>query len=171
MNQTLSQRLDRIARNVVPAALGVFLVLLSATPLYVPGYAPTAANLVMMAVFYWAVHRPDLLSPVTAFMIGVLQDILVGMPPGMNALVLVLVRAIGVSQSRVFRDRSFMLLWWGFGLVAAAAGFVVWLLSVAYNLSYKDPLPMAIQAAMTTALFPFVAGLFTWTQHKLLSQV
>jgi rod shape-determining protein MreD len=171
VNQTLSQRLDRVARNVVPALLGVLLVLLSATPLYIPGYAPTAANLVMMAVFYWAVHRPDLLSPLTAFMLGLLQDILVGMPPGMNALVLVLVRAIGVSQSRVFRDRSFLLLWWGFGLVAAAAAALVWMLSLAYSLTYIDPLPVVFQAAMTTALFPFLAGLFTWTQQKLLSPV
>jgi rod shape-determining protein MreD len=88
----------------------------------------------------------------------------------MNALVLVLVRAIGVSQSRVFRDRSFLLLWWGFGLVASAAAFVVWVLSLAYNLAYIDPLPVVFQAAMTTALFPFFAGLFTWTQQKLLSQ-
>lgn len=171
MNQTLSQRLDRIARNVVPALLGVLLVLLSATPLYVPGYAPVAANLVMMAAFYWAVHRPELLPPLTVFLLGLLQDMLIGMPPGMNALVLVLVRAIGVSQSRVFRDRSFLLLWWGFGLVASAAACVVWGLSLVYNLAYIDPLPVIFQAAMTTALFPFVAGLFTWTQHRLLAQI
>ena len=171
MNQTLSQRLDRFARNVVPAVLGVLLVLLTTIPLYIPGYAPTAANFVLMAVFYWGVHRPDLLSPATAFLLGLLQDILVGMPPGMNALVLVLVRAVGVSQNRVFLNRSFLLLWWGFGLVASAAAFVVWLLSVALNLTMIDPLPIVFQAAITTALFPFIAGLLTWSQQKLLSQI
>lgn len=171
MSPSLSQRLDRIARNVVPALLGVLLVLLSTIPFYIPGYAPTAANLVLMAVFYWAVHRPDLLSPFTVFLIGLLQDILVGMPPGMNAFVLLLVRTIAVSQSRVFRGRSFIILWWGFGLVAVASTFVIWLLSVIYALTLIDPLPGLFQAGMTTALFPFLAGLFTWMQLRLLSQV
>lgn len=170
MSPSLSQRLDLVARNVVPAALGVVLVLLSTIPYYIPGYAPTAANLVLIAVFYWGAHRPDLLSPVTAFLIGLLQDILVGMPPGMNALILVLARGIAVSQSRVFRGRSFVLLWCGFGLVAFAAAFCLWGLNMAYNFAWLDPLPGIFQAAITTALFPFLAGLFTLMQHKLLPQ-
>jgi rod shape-determining protein MreD len=171
VSPSLSQQLDRLARNVVPAALGVLLVLLSTIPFYIPGYAQTAANFVLMAVFYWAVHRPDLLSPITVFLIGLLQDILIGMPPGMNALILILVRAIAVSQSRVFSSRSFLILWWGFGLVAFAAAFVVWLLSAVYALTLIDPLPGIFQAAMTTAFFPFLAGLFALMQQKLLSQI
>ncbi|MDA1326378.1 MAG: rod shape-determining protein MreD [Proteobacteria bacterium] len=171
MNPSLSQRLDLLARNVLPAMLGVFLVLLSTIPFYIPGYGPMAANLVLMAVFYWAVHRPDLLSPFTVFLIGLLQDILVGMPPGMNAFVLLLVRTIAVSQGRVFRGRSFIILWWGFGMVAMASAFVVWGLSAVYVFSLIDPLPGLFQAGVTTALFPFLAGLFTWMQVKLLSQV
>ena len=155
----------------MPALLGVFLVLLSTIPFYIPGYGPMAANLVLMAVFYWSIHRPDLLSPVSVFFIGLLQDILIGMPPGMNAVVLLLVRTIAVSQSRVFRGRSFIILWWGFGIVAVASTFVVWLLSTVYAFTLMDPLPGLFQAGMTTALFPFLAGLFTWLQVKLLSQV
>ena len=171
MNPTLAQRLDRVARNVVPALLGVLLVLLSTIPFYIPGYGQMAANLVLMAVFYWAVHRPDLLSNVTVFLIGLLQDILVGMPPGLNAIVLLLVRTIAVSQSRVFRGRSFIILWWGFGIVALASSFVTWVLSAIYVFAPINPLPGLFQAGMTTALFPFLAGLFTLMQVKLLSQV
>ncbi len=171
MNASLSQKLDRLARNVVPALFGVILVLFSTIPFYIPGYAPTAANLVLMAVFYWSVHRPDLLSPVTILCIGLLQDILIGMPPGMNAVLLLLVRGVAVSQNRVFRGRSFLVLWWGFGLVAIAGAFVIWLLSTAYYLTLINPLPALFQAAMTTTMFPFFAGIFTWMQIKLLSQV
>jgi rod shape-determining protein MreD len=155
----------------MPTLLGVALVILSTIPFYVPGYGPVAANLVLMGVFYWSVHRPDLLSPIGVFCIGLLQDILVGMPPGMNAAVLLLVRTLAVSQSRVFRGRSFLILWWGFGIVAVASAFVVWVLSAIYALAFMDPMPGLFQAVMTTALFPFLAGLFTWLQVKLLSQV
>ena len=155
----------------MPALLGVLLVILSTIPFYIPGYGPVAANLVLMAVFYWSVHRPDLLSPISVFFIGLLQDILIGMPPGMNAVVLLSVRTLAVSQSRVFRGRSFIILWWGFGIVAVASSFVVWVLSAIYAISLMDPLPGLFQAGLTTALFPFLAGLFTWLQVKLLSQV
>ena len=155
----------------MPAMLGVLLVLLSTIPFYIPGYGPTAANLVLMAVFYWAVHRPNLLSPITVFLIGLLQDILIGTPPGMNAIVLLLVRTVAVSQSRVFRGRSFIILWWGFGMVAVASAFVLWGLSAIYVFALINPLPGLFQAGMTTALFPFLAGVFTWMQQRLLSQV
>ena len=50
MTPTLSHRLDAVARKVVPAALGVFFVLISAIPFYLPGFGPVAPNFVLMAV-------------------------------------------------------------------------------------------------------------------------
>lgn len=170
MNPTLSQRLDRLARNRLPLGLGLACVLLSVTPLYLPGYGMIGAHYVMMAVFYWAVYRPDLLSPLSAFALGLLLDILVGTPLGLNALVLMLVRMVGETQGKVFRGKSFVLLWWGFGLVALGASVVIWALSAALALALVDPRPALFQAAMTTALFPFLSGLFAWTQQRLLPQ-
>lgn len=171
MNATLSQRLDRLARNLVPAGLGLVCVLLSVTPLYLPGYGMIGAHFAMMAVFYWAVHRPDLLSPLSVFGLGLLLDILVGTPHGVNALVLMMVRVVGDTQGRVFRGKSFLLLWCGFGLVALGASVVIWVLSAALALAPLDPRPALFQAAMTTALFPFLGGMFAWTQQRLLPQV
>ena len=155
----------------MPVSLTALFVILSAIPFYIPGYGPVAANLVLMAVFYWAVHRPDLLPPISVFFLGLMQDFLVGMPPGMNAVVLLSVRTLAVSQSRVFRGRSFIILWWGFGIVAVASAFMIWVLSAMYVFALMDPLPGLFQAGLTTALFPFLAGLFAWLQMKLLSQV
>ena len=169
MTPTLAQRLDRLARNMLPACLGLMFVVLSVIPLYLPGYGMIAANFALITVFYWSVHRPDLLSLATAFGLGLLLDILSGMPHGMNALVLLLVRLVGVSQGRVFRGKSFLVLWWGFALVALGAGLVIWALSTAFALAPIDPMPALFQAALTTALFPFLGGLFALTQQQLLS--
>lgn len=170
MNPTLSQKLDRLARNLLPLALGLACVLLSVTPVYLPGYGMIGAHFAMMAVFYWSVYRPDLLSPLTAFGLGLLLDILVGTPLGLNALALMLVRIVGDNQGKVFRGKSFVLLWWGFGLVALGASLVIWALSAALALMPVDPAPALFQAAMTTALFPFFGGVFAWTQQRLLPQ-
>lgn len=163
MTDGLSQKLDRIARNIVPGLLTLILVMMSAVPFYIPGYAPVAANWALMAVFYWAVYRPELMPNTVVFALGLFLDILVGTPPGMNALVLVLVRASVVTQARMFRGTSFVVLWWGFGVVAICAALVIWLLSAGLSMTMLSLQPVLFQAALTTALFPFLV----WVQARI----
>lgn len=168
MTGGFTQRLDRVARNLLPVTICVVLVILSVVPVYLPGYGEVAANLVLMAVFYWSVHRPELVSPASVFGVGLLQDVLSGMAPGMNALVLVLVRATVVTQGRVFRGKSFLVLWWGFSVVAFGATFALWALTMGYAVQLLDPTPALIRGALTVALFPFLAWVFGRVQNTVL---
>lgn len=170
MTGNLLNRLDRIARNLIPFGLGLFLVIAGTLPLYIPDYGPVAANLPLMAVFYWAVYRPDLLPPLAAFVIGLLQDILIGTPPGMNALLLVLVRAVVVSQGGLFRTKSFLVMWWGFAMVALGTSALQWVLTTALNFTVVSPAPGAFRCALTVALFPFLGWILARTQHAVLQQ-
>lgn len=170
MTGELLQRLDRIARNLIPFGLGMFLVMVGSLPLYIPGYGPVAADFALMAVFYWAIYRPDLLPPLAAFAIGLLQDILVGTPLGMNALVLVLVQSGVVSQGKVFRTKSFLVLWWGFAMVALGTSALQWVLTTALNFAVVSPSPGAFRCALTVALFPFLGWVLARTQHAVLQQ-
>ncbi|MBV5335548.1 rod shape-determining protein MreD, partial [bacterium] len=72
------QRVDRFGRNLAPGALTVALLLVSAAPVQLHGVTPLAPILVLAAVFYWTIHRPDLLRPSALFLIGLLQDLLSG---------------------------------------------------------------------------------------------
>ncbi|MEE2654941.1 MAG: rod shape-determining protein MreD [Pseudomonadota bacterium] len=167
MTSTLSHRLDAIARKFIPAAMGVFFVLISTVPFYIPGFGTVSPNFVLIAVFFWAIHRVELISSVTVFFIGLLLDILVGSPPGINAAVLVLVRTLSAMQSRVFRGKSFLVLWWGFSLVAFCVGFVTWGLNAIYTMTLMDPLPIIFQMIMTVTVFPFLAWGFAKMHQKL----
>jgi len=166
----LFQRLDRVARNLIPFGLCVFLVIAGSLPLYIPGYGPISPNFALMAVFYWAIYRPDLLPPTAAFAIGLLQDILVGTAPGTTALVLLLVRAGVVTQGRVFRTKSFLVTWWGFAMVALGAGVLKWILAAGLNFTLLNPMPGIFQFALSVALFPFLGWLCVRTQHAALQQ-
>lgn len=170
MTPRLSHRLDAVARNLVPAGLGVFLVLMSTIPFHIPGFGPVAPNFVLMAVFFWGVHRVYLFTNIIVFFIGLLLDILVGTPPGLNAIVLVLVRTVAVSQGKVFRGKPFLVLWLGFGLIALVTGVVIWALNVIYHLTLINPVPIVFQMAMTITVFPLLAWLFARTQQKLFQQ-
>jgi rod shape-determining protein MreD len=167
----LSRRFDSITRLLVPAALGIVLCLISTIPFYITGFGPVAPNFVLIAVFYWGVHRVYFFSSIAVFFIGLLLDILIGSPPGLNAIVLVLVRAAAVSQSKVFLSKPFIALWLGFGLIALMAGTMIWALNLLYHLTIFNPLPIIFQMAMTIALFPLLAWMFAQTQQKLFQKI
>ncbi len=155
------QRLDLWARRMVPAGLSLFFVLLAALPLPIPGYSSIVPMLVLASVFFWAIHQPSLLPPVVVFAIGLAQDALSGAPMGAGAVVVLLAYGVTVSQRRFFHNRSFIQVWVGFMVVAAAAAVLGWLLTAA-NVGLFVPSRAALfQYLLTVAVYPLV----TWLLH------
>ena len=171
MNITLWQRLDQIGRSLAPAAVTVMLVLLGMVPLYLPGWDKVAPAMALMSVYYWSIHRPDLLPPSAAFAIGLLQDLLAGTPPGMTALVLVSCHLVVETQRGFFLANAFLMLWLGFAFIVFGAAL---LQGAFYSLLYQTLVPMQIplvQAAVTLAVFPLFASLFISVHRAFLKEV
>jgi len=161
------QRLDRSARQLAPFLSSVLLVMLSELPVYIPGYGQVAVDVGLMTVFYWAIYRPDLFPVIAAFVLGLWQDILVGSPIGLHALILLLANWAIVSQRTFFQGKSFAVIWWCFSLVALAAGIVSWVIVCALNTTLVNPVAMLFQAALTVGMFPFMAWLLARAQHAI----
>lgn len=153
-------KLDQAGRSVTPFAMTTLLLLVGAVPLHLPGYGTIAPSLGLMAVYYWAIHRPDLLRPGFAFVLGVLQDLLSGAPLGMTALVYVLVHRVVLIQRRVFLATTFPMLWLGFALIALAAAVVRWAGHCLLDMVLAPPGPVFVQALLTVTLFPVFGWLF-----------
>ncbi|UEM04562.1 rod shape-determining protein MreD [Skermanella rosea] len=153
-------RIDQTGRNMAPLAITAALMLVGMVPLHLPNYAPVAPMLPLMAVYYWVIHRPDLLRPSMAFGLGLLQDLLSGAPLGMTPLIHVLVYWVVLTQRRFFLGTSFAMLWFGFALVAFGAGFVGWLAWSILNLRLLSPNSALMQSTMTVAVFPLFGWLF-----------
>jgi rod shape-determining protein MreD len=67
------------------------LLLLSALPFNV-GYAVDVRPVfILLAIYYWAVTRPETLNLPAVFFLGIFYDLLAGYPLGVEALTLVLV--------------------------------------------------------------------------------
>ena len=171
MYATLWHRLDVLARRLLPFAMTVVLVMLSVMPLRVPGFGAVAPMLALMAVYYWAIFRPDLLPAAAVFAIGLFQDILGGMPLGVYTLTLLLVYGIVSSQRRFFLGKSFLVMWWGFMLIALGTAAVTWVIVSALFGTVVNPLPALFQLLLTLALFPPFTWLFIRAQQGLLQQV
>lgn len=171
VESSLFQRLWLGLRGTAPLVLSLLLVLLSVLPYGIADFAAVRPALAMIAVYYWSIYRPDLLPAPAAFLIGVVQDVLAGTPLGMTALVLLLMRAVIISQRKVFVGESFLVGWWGFAIIAAGAALLTWLLASAWFLSILAADAIAYQTLITVMLYPLFAWIFGRLQRRVLSGV
>jgi rod shape-determining protein MreD len=159
--KTLWHWLDLWARRLIPAGLGIVFVLLMVVPVPIAGYGAIVPMLALASVFFWAVHHPRLLPPAAVFAIGLLQDILTGALVGSGAVVLLLAYWIVVDQRIIFYNKSFLMVWWGFMVIAVGAGVLTWALASAFGGNLLPYRAAMFQVLATIALYP----LLTWILH------
>src|ERR1700679_3446240 len=80
----------RIVASLIPFVCGLLGVIIANLPISFLGGLVPAPLLALIPVYYWCLVRPDLMTPAAAFVIGMVEDILSGAPPGMWTLSFVL---------------------------------------------------------------------------------
>lgn len=158
---------DTIARNSTPSLLLLFLVVLGQLPFSLPGDTAVTPYFVLMAVFYWGLHRPDLLPAIIVFLVGLLQDALEGEPFGTNAFVLIAVYWFVASQQRHIGGRPFLVLWLVFAAVGLVAESLRWLLVSTLTATLIAPWSVTFEYLMTVALYPVLTVAFVLAQRTL----
>ncbi len=158
---------DLAARNSTPTLLLLFLVVLGQLPFSLPGDSAVTPYFVLMAVFYWGLHRPDLLPAIVVFIVGLLQDALEGEPFGVNAFVLIAVYWFVASQQRHIGGRPFLVLWLVFASVGLVAACLRWLLVSTLTTTLILPWSVAFEYLMTVALYPVLIIAFVLAQKTL----
>ena len=169
MKSAAWQSLDLASRKLTPFLLSLVLVILNLVPLHLPGYATISPNFALMAIYYWALHRPSLLPSGAVFIVGLLQDVMSGGPIGQNAAILVVVYIIAISQARFFYGKSFFVVWWGFMVVSLCVTTMEWIIASLLDASMLAPEPAFYECAMTVAAYPIFGWLFVQV-HRTLPQ-
>ena len=169
MRPSFWHRLDSLARRLTPFGLTLILMLLSLTPLHAPEVARVVPALSMIAVYHWAINRPELLPGWVVFVIGFLQDSLSGTALGLNILLLLTVYGIVIYQRRFLTGKSFLVVWSGFALVAGLAFAEGWLLMSILAFTFLDAAAIAAQYAITVGIFPLIAWCFIRWQQAFLA--
>jgi len=171
MKSLFWQRVDLVVRSLTPFFLTLVLVVLGQVPLHVPGLAEVAPILPLMAVYHWAIYRPDLLPASAVFFAGLIQDALSGMPFGVNAAVFVTVHMVVLSQQIFFQGKSFLIIWLGFSMVAAGAVSMIWVLNAMVFASVSSVQAAFIQYLVTVGVFPLLALMLVRWQRTVLAQI
>ena len=165
MNIVIWQKLDYFARSTTPFILSLVLVILSVIPTYIPNYMAVAPVLPLVAIYHWAIYRPNLLPVFSIFILGLMQDFLMGTPVGLHVLVFLTVYGIVLSQRRFFAEKSFIFYWFGFGIISLLASIESYLLGSVWNAVFLDLNAAAYQYIILMGLFPTLAWMFLrWQQ-------
>lgn len=159
MSPSVLRRADLLASAVTPSCVTVLLILTGLIHSRIPDYASVAPVLPLAAIYFWSVYRPGLMPYLAVFALGILFDLLSGGPLGLYAIVFMLVRMTTVSQRRFLVGKPFMMIWWGYMMVAAGAAFVAWLLASIALGRLLPGLPPVFQFLLTVAVYPLVCWL------------
>ncbi|MGK2284755.1 rod shape-determining protein MreD [Pedomonas sp. V897] len=154
-------------RRVMPTVMTILSVIGMVLPVFLPG--PILPHLPFLCVFYWSIHRPDLMPSWAAFLAGIVVDATLTLPVGLNATLFTVFSAGLASQVQVFRSRPFV-----FSL--AVGSFVVLLfqlLSWALLLIFQPGLrlePFLVQGVVTLAMMPFVFRVGAFLQVRIVDR-
>jgi len=104
---TPASRAGRIFTIVAPFVMGLVCVLLSFVPFgRIVGSSLTPA-FVLMAIYYWAIVRPEMFPPIAVFTVGLIFDLLSGGIIGLWAFVYVVTYAVVISQRLLLVNAPF----------------------------------------------------------------
>ena len=170
MNVALWHKLDFLSRAVTPFCLSLALVIFSIIPTQIPGYMEIAPTLALVAIYHWAIYRPNLLPTIAVFALGLLQDLLLGTPVGLYILVFLTVYGIVYSQRRFFVKKSFTIYWFGYAVISMLATLEGYILGSIWHVMLLDFNVSIFQYLLSLGIFPSVAWVFLRWQQAFLQQ-
>lgn len=161
------ETLNWTLRLVLAQCVTLFILCLSLVSFSIPLTGEVRPHLLLAAIFYWSVYRPTLIPPWYVFVLGLLVDVLSGIPLGLNAFILVAVHWVVRTQRVYLMGQSFLGLWMGFAVTCFLSFSAQWSLFVLVTQSLVPAGPSLASAALTILVFPLVS-LFLVLIHRIL---
>jgi len=156
---------NRLVASVIPVTLAILGTLVANLPVsFLGGIAP-APLLGLMPVYFWCLVRPDLMPPLWAFVIGILEDMLSGGPPGVWTVSFVAAYALVDRQRDAFAGLSGLAAILGFATAAAAACATAYLVEAVYYWRMPPFAPVMGELAMSV-VFYVPAAMFLGGIHR-----
>jgi len=143
----------RFLSSIVPVAFGILGVLIANFPISILGGLVPPALLVFMPLYFWAMVRPDLMTPFWAFVLGILQDLLSGRPAGVWAASFLAAYFLIDRQRDMLAGLSGIGAVAGFAVAALTACLTAYAIVAVYYWHLPPAAPMLLQLAMTVLFY------------------
>lgn len=143
----------------IPFLTILMLIILMVLPYNLPLISDIMPFLTLIAVYYWSVFKPEFLPIWIVFILGALQDILMGSPLGLMPLLLIIVQQFIFFQGRQFLERDFIFNWFVFVILVFGFGSMSWGITSLYFRALLDYWDVLGQILMTIAFYPVITWL------------
>ena len=153
MERAVSIMAGRLLSSVVPVALGFLGVLIANFPVSILGGLVPPPLLAFMPLYFWAMVRPDLMTPFWAFALGIFQDLLSGGPPGVWAASFLAAYFLIDRQRDMLAGLSGIGAIAGFAVSVLAAGLTAYVIVGLYYWQLQPIAPMLAELAMTVLFY------------------
>ena len=151
--------------SVIPFVTILMLIILMVLPYNLPLISDIMPFLTLIGVYYWSVFKPEFLPIWVVFILGVLQDILMGSPLGLMPLLLIIVQQFIFFQGRQFLERDFIFNWFVFVMLVIGFGIASWGITSLYFRALLDYWDVVGQILMTIAFYPVITWILGATRR------
>jgi rod shape-determining protein MreD len=153
----LRHSLDVASRHALPLFLTTAVLLLLSAPLGIPGQAQLQPAWAQASIYFWSLYRPASVPAPFVFVVGLLLDLLVQGPIGIEILILLLIHATALRARRSLTRNGFATVWLVFMAVAFAAATLEWLLVCLLTWHALPPWPGLVECGLAIGIYPFLA--------------
>lgn len=165
---TPASRASRVVVMVVPFVIGLVCVLLSFVPVARIIGASTMPAFALMAIFYWAVVRPEMFPVYAVFVMGLLTDLLSAGPIGLWAFTYTVIYVLVLTQRFLIINVPFSVFWFAFLVTGLVEGAISWTVASVIYGALLPVRPVLAHVIVTAAVFPLFAFLFGRIERRIL---
>lgn len=169
MNNPFEQ-FENFFKASLPVASCVFFLLLMIVPWPMPTAKAVLSVFPLMILCFWVVNRPEHFSMAWSFIIGFLQDVLLGQPLGITALTYLAADFFLRGQRQFFLQQSFRHLWTMFGVVILCVSLVQWLVASLIIHAWVEIMPMCLKVGIGVLFFPMTTVILHHLQRSVFSR-
>ncbi|MDB2415460.1 rod shape-determining protein MreD, partial [Rickettsiales bacterium] len=155
------------SKLLLPRLLIVFLLLVTSTSLSVPGLGNFMPMVDVAFIYYWSLFVPPVVNLWFLLFLGILRDILSGVPIGLNIVVYIALGFFIKSQVDRIPSDKFNSVWLFMGIISVFVVLFQWLILSLANgnlLGIKDAI---MQILLTIATYPLWHWIFALVHETL----
>lgn len=117
-------------------------------------------------IYFWQSQRPDAFNFLSAFVLGVIADVLGGLPLGINITSFLALYLLSIRIIRHFNIQRFSYSWfWFFIAVLITMIFKSAIVSALYRRIIPIN-PLLFELSLTIALYPICARFYIWSERR-----
>lgn len=168
MDENLNEHITSYFQRLLPLLSSLFLLLISYIPLDFSLFNNIRPAVVLICVYFWMLHRPDLFNLFSVFILGMFDDIISSAPMGSSIFVVLLMYWLINNLQRYFNSKPFAITWYGFAILSLITMLSRWLVVSIY---YSRFLPLDVlffSYLATVAVYPVISLIFAFVQNSLI---